>query len=87
MTAVFSDAEVHRPFGRIEERARFEQLECGANRCRTERVSGRLVVTASQPRPKSTAADRPSLACAVDRDVGKGGSRRGMEQPNEDVRR
>ena len=83
MTAVFSDADVHRPFRRIEERARFEQLEGGANRCRTERVSGRLVVTASQPRPKSAAADRPSLACAIDRDVGKGGSRRGMEQPNE----
>jgi hypothetical protein len=83
VTALFGDTDVYRPFRRIEERARFEQLEGGANRCRTERVSGRLVVTASQPRPKSTAADRPSLACAVDRDVCKGGSCRGMEQPNE----
>ena len=87
MTSMFGNADVHCALRRVEERAGFEQIEDRANRCRAERASGCLVVTSSQPRPKSVAADRPSLACAVDRDVGKGGSRRGMEQPNEGVRR
>jgi hypothetical protein len=70
VTAMFSDADVHRPLGRVEERAGFEQIERGPNRRRIEGGTGRLVMAAAQSGPKPAAADRPSLASAVDREIG-----------------
>ena len=67
-------------WGGVEERAGFEQIECGPNRRRIEGCPSRLVMAAPQPSPKPIAADRPGLTSAIDGDVSKGGARGGVEQ-------
>jgi hypothetical protein len=76
---LFADADKHRPFRRIEERAGFEQIERGANRSRIERSPGCFVMAAPQPGPEHGAADRPGLTLAVDRNVGECGSGSGVK--------
>jgi hypothetical protein len=52
---MFGNADVHCALRRVEERAGFEQIEDGANRCHAERASGRL-------RSDSVAAT-PEICC------------------------
>ena len=79
MAGMFGDPDVNCPLRRIEQRASFEQIERGPNRRRVEGCTGRLVMAAPQPGPKPIAPDRPSLASAVDRNIGKGGTCGGVE--------
>jgi hypothetical protein len=67
-------------FGCIEMRLRLDHVQRRLQRLGTWRALGRLVEAARQPAAEAPSADRPSLAMAVDVEIGEGAAVRGVEQ-------
>jgi hypothetical protein len=66
VAVLLGDADVHRPHGAVELRARLEQVEGRIHAICGRGIPRRLVVLAPQPCAKAHAADRSSLAMPID---------------------
>jgi len=76
---MFGDADMDGAFGGIKLRPRFKQIELRGDRGRAQGASRGFVVAATQPAPKTFAADWPSLPVTIDQEIGKGGAGGGMK--------
>src|SRR5262245_56062622 len=76
---VLGDAQIDRPFWRIELGARFELIKRHLDDQGAWSGAGRLVAGAPQEAFEASAADRPGLTMAVNQNIRKGGADSSVE--------
>ena len=80
VSAMFRNSDVDRAFRTIELRPGLQEVECRPNLCYARGLPGDLIVAAPQERSKALAMNGPCFSVAVDHDIGKCGTDRGVKE-------